>query len=48
MIETVVCVVRPPKKDRDRLAKGVAILARATRTIFSRIFQRGEHVHDNG
>ncbi len=41
MISTSVCAVRPPKADLDRVARGVGILARATRKVFSRVFQRG-------
>ena len=41
MISTSVCVVRPPKADLDRVARGVGILSRATRKVFSRVFQRG-------
>ena len=33
--------MRPPKADLDRVSKGVGILARATRKVFSRVFQRG-------
>ena len=41
MISTSVCVVLPPKADLDRVARGVGIPSRATRKVFSRVFQRG-------
>ena len=42
MKTTAVCVVRPPRADLERLQQGVAVLARATRTTFARIHQRGD------
>ena len=42
MRTTSVCVVRPPKAERALLAEGLRILARATRTVFARVYQRRE------
>ena len=42
MISTAVCVVRPPKADHGVVEQGVSVLARATRVVFSRVYQRGE------
>ena len=42
MISTAVCVVRPPKEDLTVLERGISILSRATRMVFSRVYQRGE------
>lgn len=41
MTTTLVVVVRPPKVDLDALAPAVGILARATRTTFSWLYQQG-------
>ena len=46
MITTAVCLVRPPKKDVEVLSRGVGVLARATRSVFARVFQRGEKEAD--
>ena len=46
MITTAVCVVRPPKVDFEALSEGIGILARATRRVFARVFQRGEKEAD--
>ena len=42
MISTAVCVVRPSKADHAVVEQGVSVLARATRAVFSRVYQRGE------
>ena len=41
MTTTLVVVVRPPKADLDVLASAVGVLARATRTTFSWLYQQG-------
>ena len=46
MITTAVCVVRPPKEDIEVLSQGIGVLARATGTVFARVFQRGEREAD--
>ena len=46
MITTAVCVVRPPKVDFEALSEGIGVLARATRSVFARVFQRGEKEAD--
>ena len=42
MISTAICVVRPPKADHAVIEQGISVLARATRAVFSRVYQRGE------
>ena len=42
MRSTLVCVVRPPKAEHTVLAEGLRILARATRMVFARVYQRRE------
>ena len=46
MKSTAVCVVRPSKAEFGVLSKGIAVLARATRSLFARLFQGGEREAD--
>lgn len=43
---TAVCVVRPRKADLAQLREGIAVLARATRSLFARLFQGDEREAD--
>ena len=46
MITTAVCVVRPPNVDFEARSEGIGVLARATRSVFARVFQRREKEAD--
>ena len=46
MKSTAVCVVRAGKAEFGVLSKGIAVLARATRWLFARLFQGGEREAD--
>ena len=46
MKSTAVCVVRSGKAEFGALSKGIAVLARATRWLFARLFQGGEREAD--
>ena len=46
MTTTFVTVVRPPKEDLDVLAQAVRVLACATRTTFSWLYQKGRRAAD--
>ena len=46
MNSTAVCAVRPARADFGDLSKGIAVLARATRSLFARLFQGGKREAD--